>query len=578
MLTISDNISNYYTLLSEKNNLAYITIDEFKVDTNLLKQKNYFDYLKYQAIPIKKTAHKVIIATANVTKNNIQKINDYFKNDFNLPIEIVVISRQAISKTLSQKFSKKLTHDITNKRFDVDPVHSASYSFSLTEKIVLIIAITLIIAALCWHLSIGIFIGSLLLSMGTVVFMAYKMGLTLRLTRWPQKKTVKSLVLDSDLPTYTILIPVLREKKITISALLASIERIDYDKSKLDVKLLVEEDDVNTIEIINTFNLPWYFEVLIVPPGLPRSKPRACNYGLYLAFGEYLTIFDAEDRPDPDQLKQALKCFSENDKETVCIQAALNFYNYKENLLTKLFTIEFSHWFDFFVPALVFLKAPVPLGGTSNHFKTPALLKLAGWDPYIGTEDADIGIRIYRLRLKTNCITSTTYEEANSNLLNWFRQRVRWNKGYMQTYLVNMRDPIKMIKEIGWVKFINFQYFVGGNVFIQLANLPLWIFLIATYFHLVTKGLEPNSKVLFFTTWYDFLIANSILLMSEFYSVYKRRLYSLLPYVPLKLFYWLLMSFAGYYAIFELLIRPGYWYKTEHGFSKQGKNTDIPIR
>ena len=577
MLTSAENIAKYYLSLAKKHNLNLLTRNDFEINSELFDQKDYFNYLKLQAIPIKKAKNRVVVATANPTEKNIKKIDDYFTKKFRMPIKISVISRQDISYVLSQRFSKKLAHDITNKRFDIDPVHSASYTFSLTQKIVLIVIIMLFIAALSWFFLMGTFIVTLILSMGTVVVMAYKMGLTLRLTRWPQKKTVVVTEFDIDPPTYTILIPMLREKKVTISALLASIERIDYEKSKLDVKLLVEEDDLGTIEIINLFRLPWYFDVLIVPPGLPRSKPRACNYGLYLAFGEYLTIFDAEDRPDPDQLKQALKCFGENDQKTVCIQAALNFYNYKENLLTKLFTIEFSHWFDFFIPALVFLKAPVPLGGTSNHFKKSALLKLGGWDPYIGTEDADIGIRIYRHGLKTNCITSTTYEEANSNLRNWFLQRVRWNKGYMQTYLVNMRDPIKMIKEIGIIKFINFQYFVGGNVFIQLANFPLWVFLIAMYFHLKIVGLAPNPKILFYTSWYNFLIANGILLISEFYSVYKRRLYCLLPYVPLKLFYWLLMSIAGYYAVFELLIRPGYWYKTEHGFSKQGNNTDIPI-
>lgn len=573
----SENIHQYYSVLAKQSRLKFMTLESANIDPDLLEKNKCSDYLKLQALPIAENATSITIATANPTEINREKINDYWNKKSKKKVELVLTSRQDISKTLAHRFEKELTHDITYKRFDIDPVHSASYSFSLKEKIILLTIIALIVAGFIWSFYITLFIVTLFLSSGTVTVMAYKMGLTLRIFRWPQNKTVETNLHNDNVPMYTILIPLLREKEATLSILLESLKRLDYPPDKLDIKLLLEKDDVQTLDVINKFSLPWYYEVILVPPGLPRSKPRACNYGLYLAFGEYLTIYDAEDQPDSDQLKKALECFQKNDKDTVCIQAALNFYNYKDNLLTRLFTIEYTHWFDSFIPALVYLRAPVPLGGTSNHFKTHILLKIGGWDPYIGTEDAEIGVRMYRHGYKTNCITSTTYEEANTNLLNWFKQRTRWNKGYMQTYLVNMRDPLNMIKQIGIVRFINFQLFVGGNVFIQLANLPLWFFLLASYITYLTVGLPPYPKIAFFITWYNFLIGNLILLASEFYAVYRRRLYSLLPFVPLKIFYWLLMSFAGYNAIIELLRRPGYWYKTEHGFSKQGKDTDIPL-
>jgi cellulose synthase/poly-beta-1,6-N-acetylglucosamine synthase-like glycosyltransferase len=571
------NIHQYYSDLAEQCQMDFVKVNYSDIDPELLQKDDRNDYLKLQAVPINQTPTTITIGTAHPIDTNLEKINLFWANKTEKKIKIVLISRQNISQILGQRFEKELTHDITFKRYDMDPVHSASYSFDLKEKIIILIILFSIFAGLYWQFYITVFVISLFLSMGTLVIMTYKLGLTVRLLRWPQNKPVQYTVLDAQLPVYTILIPLLREKEETLKVLFESLARLDYPTEKLDIKLLLEKSDLETLEIINKYDLPWIYDVLIVPPGLPRSKPRACNYGLYLAYGEYLTIYDAEDRPDPDQLKQALKCFKENDEPTVCIQAALNFYNYKENLLTRLFTIEYSHWFDSFVPALVFLKAPVPLGGTSNHFKIYILYQLGGWDPYIGTEDAEIGIRIYRHGYKTNCIVSTTYEEANSHLYNWFKQRARWNKGYMQTYLVNMRDPIKLYKQLGLVKFIHFQYFVGGNVFIQLANLPLWFFLLAGYFHYVHIGFEPYPKILFFMTWFNFLVSNLLLLLSEFYATWKRGLYDLLPYVPLKIFYWLLMSFAGYYAIFELLKRPGYWYKTEHGISNQGNDTDIPI-
>lgn len=571
MASSLENIKKHYVALAEKYKLDFISLKSIHVEPNILDENKISNYLKLQAIPIEKTKNIIKIATSNPTVDNCERINEFFSDNDKLNLEIVITSRQDISSTLASRFTAKFKHDITHKRFDIDPIHSASYTFSMAEKVIIIFVLLIIIGGFVWDAYIAGFIVALVLSIGTIIVMAHKMGLTIRLMRWPQEPHKDIIIKDIHLPTYTVLIPLLREKEVIISALIKSLNQLDYPKNKLDIKLILEEDDAETLGIINQMNLPWYYDVIVSPPGLPRSKRRACNYGLYLAYGEFLTIYDAEDRPDSDQLKQALNRFKEteiifNNDKTVCVQAALNFYNYRENLLTRLFAIEYTQWFDSYVPALVFLKAPVPLGGTSNHFKTHILLELGGWDPYIGTEDADIGMRIYRHNYNTNCITSTTYEEANIKWINWFKQRTRWNKGYMQTYFVNMRDPINMIKEVGFARFINFQYFVGGNVFIQLSNLPLWLFLIGTYFHFINVGLTPYLRILFFLTFFNFLIGNVILLCSEFYAVYRRGMYNLLPYVPLKLIYWLIMNFAGYYAIIELLVRPGYWYKTEHGF------------
>jgi len=322
-------------------------------------------------------------------------------------------------------------------------------------------------------------------------------------------------------------------------------------------------------------DLPWNYQILVVPEGAPRSKPRALNYGVRFALGAYLTIWDAEDRPDSDQLKLALQLMHNSNPEVGCVQASLNFYNYKENIITRLFTIEYTFWYDCLVPALSALSVLVPLGGTSNHFKTPLLREIGGWDPYLGTEDAEMGVRLGRNNYIVKHLDSTTYEEANTRLWNWFKQRSRWNKGYMQTYLMNMRDPIHLLKQLGFWKFINFQFFVGGNVFFHLANLPLWLFLgSSVFFYHSMTDLFP--KTLLAICWYNFLFSNFMLLAGQFAATYHRRLYSLLPYVPLKIFYWLLMSFAGYYAVYELLVRPGYWYKTQHNVSKQGRKTDVP--
>lgn len=572
MFTNSKNTNAYYAELAKRHHMHFILLQFSQIQPDLLEIKNSQEYLKLQAIPVAETHTEITIATADPSQKNIEKIHALWPNK---KIKIVVASRQNISQLLAQRFEKEFAYTSSHLRYDMDPIHSASYTFSRAEKIIIIVMLLILLSGLIWNFVVTLFLVSLFLSMGTVIIMSYKMGLTIRLYRFPRKRTPDEARKATDLPIYTILIPLLREKEITITYLLEALSHLDYPSEKLDIKFLLEKDDLQTLEILNKFDLPWHYDIVIVPPGLPLSKPRACNFGLQLSFGEFLTIYDAEDKPDAGQLRRVLQCFRENEDNIACVQAPLNFYNYKENLITRLFTIEYTHWFDSFVPALSFLNAPVPLGGTSNHFKIQKLRELGAWDPYIGTEDADIGIRIYRFGYKTNTVLSTTYEEANTKFYNWFRQRSRWNKGYVQTYLVNMRDPIRMVQQIGGLRFIHFNLFVGGNVFLQLANLPLWIFFFVGFVFYMLGFMHTHFQYLYLITWYNFFVGNLILMISEFAATYRRRLYSLLPYVPLKIFYWFVMSFAGYYAIYELLVRPGYWYKTEHGISKQGKDTDV---
>ena len=244
-------------------------------------------------------------------------------------------------------------------------------------------------------------------------------------------------------PLYTILCPLYKEAAIVPQFLIA-MNKLDYPKERLQILLLVEESDKQTQRAIQQLAPPSHFQVVIVPDGQPRTKPRACNYGLMQATGQYVVIYDAEDIPDPLQLKKAVLTFANHGSKLACVQAQLNFYNASQNLLTRLFTIEYTMWFDIMLPALWRGKLSLPLGGTSNHFQTTILRGLGGWDAFNVTEDCDLGMRLTQYNLKTAIVESTTYEEANSQFGNWVRQRSRWIKGYMQTYLVYMRNPREM--------------------------------------------------------------------------------------------------------------------------------------
>ena len=275
-------------------------------------------------------------------------------------------------------------------------------------------------------------------------------------------------------PTYTVLCPLYKEWQV-MPQFIKAMSGLDYPKDKLQVMLLLEEDDTNTIDKVKEFLVPNFFKGAIVPHSMPKTKPKALNYGMQFATGEYVVVYDAEDIPETDQLKKSVLGFEKADKKVVCMQAKLNFYNPRQNLLTRIFTAEYSLWFDLVLTGLQSINAPIPLGGTSNHFRTNDLIKLKGWDPFNVTEDADLGVRLAKAGYQTAIVDSTTHEEANSAYGNWFNQRTRWIKGYIQTYFVHMRNIRLFIRQGQLKQLIAINLVIGGKILSLIINPFMWL-------------------------------------------------------------------------------------------------------
>lgn len=368
------------------------------------------------------------------------------------------------------------------------------------------------------------------------------------------------------LPVYTILIPLYKEKNI-LPAVKENISRLDYPHHKLDIKIILEELDVETITAAQHMTWPDCFQIVIVPEADIKTKPRACNYALQRARGEYCVIYDAEDDPDPDQLKKALVAFRKLKDKFVCLQGKLNFYNPDENFLTGWFTLEYNYWFDFYLEGLDSVGAPLPLGGTSNHFRTKELKRLGGWDPYNVTEDADLGIRIAARAQHTAMINSYTYEEANNQVGNWIRQRSRWQKGYFQTYLVHMRHPLRLLKTLGLRQFLFFQLSFGGTIFLPLINPLLWLVTLLSW--VSPHPWIPQSLALF--CLFNLIVGNITYMICHLISTILHRNYRLIPLALLIPLYWILISIGAWKGALQLITKPFYWEKTTHGLSKQHK-------
>ncbi len=288
--------------------------------------------------------------------------------------------------------------------------------------------------------------------------------------------SVRPRVPDAELPVYSVLVPLYREAHM-LPQIVHALTHLDWPAAKLDIKLILEAVDLETIAAARALHLPGNVEIVVVPELHPRTKPKALNYALPLARGEYLVIYDAEDRPDRDQLRRAFAAFRRGPPNLACVQGALNIYNASDNWLTRQFALEYCALFDALLPALNKLRLPIPLGGTSNHFRMAALKWLMAWDPFNVTEDADLGMRLARSGYRCAMLPSTTYEEAPRHLMSWLRQRTRWLKGYLQTWLVHMRSPRRLWRELGPLGFLGFQTVVGGTILSALVH-P-WIYVLA---------------------------------------------------------------------------------------------------
>ena len=386
-----------------------------------------------------------------------------------------------------------------------------------------------------------------------------------------------------DLPVYTVLIPLYRESRI-LPVLVDRLAQLDYPADRLQVLLLIEADDDETQLAAQELELPRGMQFVTVPLGQPRTKPRALNVGLQFAQGDYVVVYDAEDRPEPDQLRKAVAAFRRLPDDVVCLQARLNFYNRYQSLLARLFAVDYATWYDQFLPGLTDsgLARPgvfVPLGGTSNHFRIASLRALSGWDPYNVTEDCDLGTRLGRGGLRTGLLDSVTWEEAVPRVRPWIKQRSRWVKGYLQTYLVHMRRPAQLWRELGARGFLDFQLLVGANSLILLLNPLMWL-LTAAY--VATSGSSRAFVESLFPTWLyypallSFVIGNFVLLYSWIFVCVRRGYAELTRVALLAPLYWVLLSVGAWVGLISLIRNPFYWAKTEHGVSLTRDSTAPP--
>ena len=562
-----------YHTLSELWELPFVDLIQEPPDPSLLQSVPIEVMIRERFVPVTKDGAHVTVAVARRPDAALAQTVRETLGD--VPLTYRVTTDWDIDQVIRQSFRQELLDGATYGLFFRHPEESAYTVFTRRQFAVMVGLVlagltALYLAPVPVLLAVNVAVS--LLFIGTILF---KLGVSYAGAAPERWETISeedvARLKDHELPVYSVLVPAYREAGV-VQQVLENITRLDYPKSKLDIIILLEEDDAETIAAAKAAQPPGNVRFVIVPDQMPKTKPKALNVGLYFARGDYLVIYDAEDRPDPDQLKKAVIAFRDGPKNLACVQAALNYYNARENALTRMFTLEYSYWFDYLLPGLHRLGLPIPLGGTSNHFRTEVLRELGAWDPFNVTEDADLGVRSSVRGYCVGIINSTTYEEAAAHFGNWIRQRSRWLKGFMQTTLVFLRRPGTLISQLGLKRTLSFLTLVGGTPVAFFVALPMWVLYGAWL-----AGLAGSINVLFppallYLSLFNFLVGNALSIYLTMLAVFRRRQYGLIGWALLTPAYCLMHSIAAWKALAQLFTRPFYWEKTAHGISTVSPN------
>lgn len=480
--------------------------------------------------------------------------------------ELAITTPQALRGAIWKAGETRRCAEARQRLFNTAPHHSARITLQGQQGFYSGVLATLLTLSLLFYTQAALAYIHVTLTMLYFFTLLFRLLALLRPATQNEAQITPALRQDGDLPVYTILVALYREDAV-VEQLMDALERLDWPKSRLDIKLVCEADDGATIAAIESTNPGPHVEVIRVPPSLPRTKPKALTYALAGARGAFVVVYDAEDRPHPQQLREAHDAFRGQPEQVACLQAPLIISNARASWLSACFALEYSGLFRCMLPALAARRLPLPLGGTSNHFRTAALRRIGAWDPYNVTEDADIGLRLHRLGYRCGVIRRQTLEDAPTSLSVWLNQRTRWYKGWLQSWLVMTRAPLATARKMGWIDYIVFQLLIGGMLLSSLTH-PL-LFLSFTFMAMAIQ--ESGAEMLL--SWQGILFFIDTLNIFGSYAIFvlmgrnrmisyeKRQVGKRWLAIP---FYWLMLSFAAWRAVVELRTRPFVWNKTPH--------------
>jgi cellulose synthase/poly-beta-1,6-N-acetylglucosamine synthase-like glycosyltransferase len=493
---------------------------------------------------------------------DLEQMRGWFAGRPSLGERLAIVPPTVLRAAVTARAAETMSKRALSRLFDDDPSLSARFVMTGRQGVV------------CGGLAVGALAGfvaapaaawialTVVFAMLFIACIALRVGATLG-ARPPRRRRF-AMPNPAELPVYSVLVALHHEAEI-VPQLLQAMGRLQWPRQKLEIKFVCEADDRSTIDALRAHALHACVEIVEVPPGLPRTKPKALAHALQLCKGEFVALYDAEDRPEPLQLVEAWLAFRDRGDDLACVQAPLVVTNGGEGILQRMFAFEYSALFGAMLPWLSQGGLVFPLGGTSNHFRRDALERAQGWDPYNVTEDADLGLRLARFGLRAETITLPTYEDAPRGTAEWVPQRTRWFKGWMQTWLVHMRQPLGLLRDLGPASFMVAQVLFLGMV----ASALVHPFFLGTLLFFLAKTALAGTL----STHETVILVVDFLMVSLGYAAFitlgartmqpgqRRHVAWVALMTPV---YWLLLSYAAWKALAELVARPHHWNKTPH--------------
>jgi len=573
-----------HTMLAQQYGVHYVDVSAQMPHPQLLKRRDIAHYMQQRYIPWMRDDDGVLVlASCDVSEARIAELESLVGE----AVRVVMTTPRDVLHCLEQQFSGYLSRLARVRLHAVSPLYSAfrRRNKGLSVFWIVVVCSVLVIGALAHHALL--MVSAVWLScIVYVLAMGFKAVLLVMGSRAPidhyrlSITSVGARCDDAALPVYSVLVPLYHEAE-NVESLLSALNALDYPRDKLDIKLIVEASDAPTHEALLRVRPASMYEIVVVPDTLPRTKPKACNYALSLARGEYVVIYDAEDRPDAQQLRLAVAAFAHAPQEVVCLQAKLGYYNRDDNMLTRWFSLEYAQLFALLLQGLCRLRMPIPLGGTSNHFRMKVLRQMGEWDAYNVTEDADLGIRLARSGYRSAVLDSWTWEEAPNRLGVWLKQRSRWIKGYMQTWGVHMRRPAQLWRGLGGGGFVGFQLFFALSTLVYVVSPWLWAMACWVVWR---DGAELFAQEMFswrgigcalvlvcgalVQWWGAWLAMHHAAWCRHGRRAQQWRMWCAVATYPL---YGWLHACASMLAIWQFMVKPYYWEKTPHGLYKRAK-------
>ncbi|WP_170397833.1 glycosyltransferase [Ruegeria arenilitoris] len=553
------NRQDVINALSEQTGLQIADLDSSPPPPDLCRIKSVDFWLAHNVIPWRRLGPILLVATAR--PDLFPSVHSDLE-DTGYTIIPVLAAADQIDGAIAHMFSTPLA-EAAEARVDLD---QSCRSWTPRSRVGPAAALAGLVALSAAFPMAGIAVLMAAAVVSLIMFLALRLAGLLNFIwhHWTRPSTEASASPPPALPCVSIMVPLYKEREIA-DALIRRLQRLTYPKALLDIILVLEETDEVTRSTLAQVNLPSWIRTIEVPAlnGL-TTKPRAMNYALDFCRGDILGVWDAEDAPQPDQIERVVRHFAQADEDVVCLQGVLDYYNPRTNWRSRCFTIEYNSWFRVILQGIARLGLVVPLGGTTFFFRRDKLLELGGWDAHNVTEDADLGVRLSRAGYRTEMVDTATFEEANFRAWPWVRQRSRWLKGFMVTYLVHMRSPLRLLRDLGPIRFLGVQAFFLGTVGQFLLAPVLWLFWLTTFG--LPSPLDPFlSGVGLIALFGLFLFAEAINTLVGVIAVSARERRFLLPWVPTMPLYFPLGVLAAYKALWELLLDPFFWDKTQHG-------------